>query len=184
AGARAAPMPLRLATTARAVRRRGRAGTQPRPRSQPPGFGGTAPRKGAVRGRARPRARKREGGVGPSAFVEVAAQPVIKACRAWRVALLDQVDRSLRKLHGARRGPGLAGKLGCPGAELSEVDLQDSSASATASQSVSACSRFAIRAVRAPTALQSREAGVRDITSGGRGEAHDALRRPVEASDA
>jgi hypothetical protein len=66
-----------------------------------------------------------EGGVGPSAFVQVATEAVVEARRAQRVALLDQIDRSLRELDRAWRRTRLAGQLGCRGAELGEVGLQE-----------------------------------------------------------
>ncbi len=66
-----------------------------------------------------------KGSVGPSAFVQVATEPVVQARRAQPISLVDEIDCSLRELHRAWRRPRLAGELGCPGAELGEVEPRE-----------------------------------------------------------
>ena len=63
-----------------------------------------------------------EGSVGPPALVQVATEAVVVANGAERVALLDEIDRLMRQLDRPRRCSRLAGELGCPGAQLGQVD--------------------------------------------------------------
>jgi hypothetical protein len=61
-------------------------------------------------------------GVGPPALVQVAAQAVVEARGAQRVARLDQLDRLPCELDRAWRRSGLAGELGRQGAEPGQVE--------------------------------------------------------------
>jgi hypothetical protein len=66
-----------------------------------------------------------EEGVAATALEQVAAKTLVQERGAQPVAVADQLDRSLHQLDRTRSGAGLAGQLGCPGAELGEVDLHE-----------------------------------------------------------
>jgi hypothetical protein len=57
--------------------------------------------------------------------VQVAAQALVQQRGARRVAVADQLDRSLRELDRARRRTRVPGQLGRPGAQPGEVDVHE-----------------------------------------------------------
>ena len=75
-----------------------------------------------------------------------------------RVLLADELDGSSRELDRARRRTCLAGQLGCPGAELGEVEPASSAASGTACHNASARSRCAWASAKPKTASAWRAA--------------------------
>ena len=63
-----------------------------------------------------------EGGVGPAALVQVAAEAVVQARGAQWVAAFDELDGASGQLDGTRCRTGAAGELGRPSAEPGEID--------------------------------------------------------------
>ena len=82
--------------------------------------------EGGLRGHELDRALERgEEGVAAAALEQVAASRSCRSAACSRSLLADELDRSPRELHRARRGACLAGELRGPGAELVEAEPRE-----------------------------------------------------------
>jgi hypothetical protein len=68
---------------------------------------------------------RRQGGIATAAVVQVAAKALVQQRGAQRVAVADQLDRSLGELDRLRRRARVPGQLGRRGAQPGEVDLHE-----------------------------------------------------------